>query len=163
MTLRIVSHSPEYTKSIGEEIGREVHKGSVIALCGNLGTGKTVFAKGIAAGLGVEAIVTSPTFVIINEYEGRHPFYHMDIYRLTAPAEMIGLGYEEYFYSDGVTAVEWAQKIDGLLPEEYLRVEFEFMGESDREIIFIPFGQKYVQLVERLRKWSESVPEEELA
>ena len=83
----------------------------------------------------------------------------MDIYRLTSPAEMIGLGYEEYFYSDGVTAIEWAQKIDGLLPEEYLRAEFEVMGELDREIVFIPFGQKYVQLVEKLRKWSESVSE----
>jgi tRNA threonylcarbamoyladenosine biosynthesis protein TsaE len=144
---------------MGKEIGKGIHSGSVIALCGNLGTGKTVFAKGIASGLGVEAIVTSPTFVIINEYEGRHPFYHMDIYRLTAPAEMIGLGYEEYFYSDGVTAIEWAQKIDSLLPEEYLRVEFEVMGELDREIIFIPFGQKYVQLVEKLRKRSERAPE----
>jgi tRNA threonylcarbamoyladenosine biosynthesis protein TsaE len=155
MTLRIVSHSPEYTRSIGAEIGRKSHKGSVIALCGDLGTGKTVFAKGIAVGLGVETIVTSPTFVILNEYEGKYPFYHIDTYRLNSPEEMYGLGYEEYFYGDGVIAIEWAQKIEGLLPEEYLRVEFKVIGESDREIIFIPFGQNYVQLVEGLSKWSE--------
>jgi len=155
MTLQIISHSPDRTMNLGEEIGRLAHQESIIALCGDLGTGKTVLAKGIAAGLGITAIVTSPTFVILNEYEGRYPFYHFDIYRLNAPEDMYELGYEEYFYGDGVTAIEWAQKLGDLLPEEYLRVELKVMGESDREITFIPFGQKYVQLVEGLRKWSE--------
>jgi tRNA threonylcarbamoyladenosine biosynthesis protein TsaE len=137
--------------NLGEKIGRLAHQGSVIALCGDLGTGKTVLAKGIAAGLGVTAIVTSPTFVILNEYEGRYPFYHFDIYRLNAPEDMYELGYEEYFYGDGVTAIEWAQKIGDLLPEEHLRVELRVTGESDREISFIPFGQEYVKLIEELR------------
>jgi len=155
MTLQIISHSPDRTMNLGEEIGSLAHQGSIIALCGDLGTGKTVLAKGIAVGLDITAIVTSPTFVILNEYEGGYPFYHFDIYRLNAPEEMYELGYEEYFYGDGVTAIEWAQKLGDLLPEEYLRVELKVMGESDREITFIPFGQKYVQLVEGLRKWSE--------
>ena len=149
-SLRVVSHSPEHAKNIGKEIGRRAHRGSVIALCGNLGAGKTVFAQGVAAGLGVNAPVTSPTFVIINEYEGRYPFYHVDVYRLTSSEDMRELGYEEYFYGDGVTVVEWAQKIEDLLPEEHLRVELKVIGESDREIAFMPFGQKYVELVRRL-------------
>jgi phosphoribosylanthranilate isomerase len=147
-SIRIASHSPECTSNIGKEIGRRAERGSVIALCGDLGTGKTVFAQGVAAGLGVKAMVTSPTFVIINEYEGKYPFYHIDIYRLTSSEDMRELGYEEYFYGDGVTVIEWAQEIEDLLPEEYLRVELKILGESDREIALIPFGRKYVGLVE---------------
>jgi len=146
----IMSHSPEITKDIGREIGKIVRPGSVIALCGDLGAGKTVLAQGIGDGLKVEVPITSPTFVIINEYQGRCPFYHMDTYRLASSDEMQELGYEEYFYGEGVTVIEWAQKIEELLPEEYLRVELKVMGEFDREIVFIPFGQDYVKLIERV-------------
>ncbi len=139
-SLTIISHSPEYTKNLGEKIGKDIHPGSVIALFGDLGSGKTVFAQGLAKGLGVKSIVTSPTFVIINEYEGRLPFYHIDTYRLTSPEDMHNLGYEEYFYSNGVTAIEWAQKIEDLLPEEHLRVDFKILGESEREITLTAFG-----------------------
>ena len=153
--LALVSHSPEYTKNMGREIGRKSHQGSVIALCGDLGAGKTVLAQGIAAGLGVKAIVTSPTYVIINEYEGRYRFYHIDAYRLNSSQEMRELGYEEYFYGDGVTAIEWPERIEDLLPKEHLRVELRHLrgspaSESDREIALIPFGHKYVELVEEL-------------
>ncbi len=146
-SLTLVSHSPEFTRNVGKEIGTMARPGSVIALCGDLGAGKTVFAQGVAAGLGVEDKVTSPTFIIINEYEGRYPLYHIDTYRLASPEDMRGLGYEEYFYGDGVTVIEWAQKIENLLPEEYLRVELTVMGESDRKMVLIPFGQDYVELV----------------
>ena len=146
----VISHSPEFTRNMGEAIGSQIHQGSVIALCGDLGTGKTVFAQGIAAGLEVKTSVTSPTFIIINEHEGRYPFYHIDTYRLVSSNDMRDLGYEEYFYGDGVTVIEWAQKIDDLLPEEYLRIELEVLGESDRKIVFIPFGEKYVKLIEEL-------------
>jgi phosphoribosylanthranilate isomerase len=136
-SLVIVSHSPEYTKDLGEKMGKSIQPGSVVALCGDLGSGKTVFAQGMAKGLGVESIVTSPTFVIINEYQGRCPFYHIDTYRLTSPEDMQNLGYEEYFYSDGVTVIEWAQKIEELLPEEHIRIEFKVLGVCDREITFL--------------------------
>lgn len=145
----IVSQSPEYTRKIGAEIGKKAHPGSVIALCGHLGTGKTVLAQGIASGLGIKNIVTSPTFVIINEYSGRCPFYHIDTYRLNSSEALREIGYEEYFYSDGVTVIEWAHKIEDLLPEEYLRVELKVLGECDRELVFIPFGEEYIKLVER--------------
>ena len=147
-SLTILSRSPEHTRNVGREIGQRANQGSVIALCGDLGTGKTVFAQGIAAGLGVKAIVTSPTFVIISEYAGRYPFYHVDTYRLSSSRDMQELGYEEYFYSDAVTVIEWAQRIEDLLPEEYLRVEFKVVDESSRQIILVPFGRKYVELVE---------------
>jgi tRNA threonylcarbamoyl adenosine modification protein YjeE len=150
ISLAIMSHSPEFTKDMGAEIGRNAYPGSVMALCGDLGAGKTVFAQGVAAGLGVNVPVTSPTFVIINEYEGKYPLYHIDTYRLNSAEDLWELGYEEYFYGDGVTVIEWAQKIEGLLPEEYLRVEFKITGEFDREIAFIPFGRKYLGLVEEL-------------
>lgn len=148
----IVSHSPEFTRKLGEEIGRRIHQGSVIALCGDLGTGKTVFAQGVAVGLEVKNHVTSPTFIIINEYEGKYPLYHIDTYRLFSSEDMRHLGYEEYFYGDGVTVIEWAQKIEDLLPEEYLRVELDVSGESDREIALIPFGEEFVRLVEKLEE-----------
>lgn len=150
-TYTVISHSPDSTKKIGEEIGQRIHAGSLIALCGDLGTGKTVFAQGIALGLEVETNVTSPTFIIINEHEGRYPFYHIDTYRLLSSDDMRNLGYEEYFYGDGVTVVEWAQKIEDLLPEEYLRVELEALGESHRKITLIPFGEKYVDIIEDLK------------
>jgi len=150
MSLTIMSHSPEFTKDMGAEIGRNAHPGSVMALCGDLGAGKTVFGQGVAAGLGVNVPVTSPTFVIINEYEGKYPLYHIDTYRLNSSEDLWELGYEEYFYGDGVTVIEWAQKIGDLLPEEYLRVEFKVTGELDREIVVIPYGLKYVELVRAL-------------
>ena len=136
----IISHSPEFTRDLGEKIGKIINPGSVIALCGDLGSGKTVFAQGLAKGLGIKSIVTSPTFVIINEYEGRLPFYHIDTYRLLSPEDMQNLGYEEYFYGDGVTAIEWAQRIEELLPEEYLRLDFRVLGEFEREIKITYYG-----------------------
>lgn len=144
----IISNSPEFTRKLGKDIGSRIHGGSVIALCGDLGTGKTVLSQGVAAGLDIEARVTSPTFIIINEYEGKLPLYHIDTYRLDSSVEMVNLGYEEYFYGEGVTVVEWAQKIEDLLPEEYLRVEIEVLSETERKIVFIPFGEIYVKLVE---------------
>jgi phosphoribosylanthranilate isomerase len=151
----MVSHSPDFTKELAGEIGRRLKPGSLVALCGELGSGKTVFTQGLAAGLDVEGIVTSPTFVIINEHQGRLTLYHIDTYRLNSSDDMRELGYEEYFYGDGVTAVEWAHKIEDLLPEEYLRVELEVKGESDRKLSFIPFGDDYISLVDETRKWLE--------
>jgi tRNA threonylcarbamoyladenosine biosynthesis protein TsaE len=146
-----ISKSPEITKHIAKEIGAKIDKGTVIALCGDLGAGKTAFVQGLAEGLEIKAFVTSPTFIIINQYEGRLPLYHIDTYRLMSNDEMFELGYEEFFYGDGVTAVEWAQKIEELLPEEYLRVELEYVGESERKITLVPYGQKNIDLIEEVK------------
>ena len=148
----LISHSPDETKNIGKEVGKRSLAGTVIALCGDLGSGKTTFTQGLAEGLEVKSFVTSPTFVIINQYSGKLQLYHIDTYRLRSLEDMYDLGYEEFFYGNGVTAIEWAQKIEELLPEEYLRVELTYMGESERQIILIPYGQIYIDLLEGVEK-----------
>ena len=121
------------TEKLGEKIGRHVRPGTVIALIGDLGTGKTTLTKSIARGLGVTETVTSPTFNIIREYRsGRLPLFHFDVYRIGDPDEMFELGYEEYFYGDGVCVVEWADIIEELLPEDALVIYID-RGASDEE------------------------------
>ena len=121
------------TEKIGEQIGRRATPGTVIALIGDLGTGKTTLTKSIARGLGITETVTSPTFNIIREYKnGRIPLYHFDVYRIADPEEMYELGYEEYFYGDGVCVVEWADIIEELLPEDAVVIRIG-RGASEEE------------------------------
>ncbi len=111
------SYSPEQTYAIGKEIGEKAKEGEVYSLIGDLGVGKTVLQR-VAAGLGIDEDITSPTFTLVNEYEqGRLPFYHFDVYRIEDISEIEDIGYEEYFYGHGVTLVEWANKINSLLPK----------------------------------------------
>ena len=123
------------TEKLGEAIGRAAVPGMVIALIGDLGTGKTTLTKSIARGLGVTETVTSPTFNIIREYRsGRIPLFHFDVYRIGNPDEMFELGYEEYFYGDGVCVVEWADIIEELLPEDAVIIRIDRgAGEEERE------------------------------
>lgn len=127
--------SEQETKQIGEAIGRASEPGTVVALIGDLGTGKTTLTKSIARGLGVTETVTSPTFNIIREYKsGRIPLYHFDVYRIGDPDEMFELGYEEYFYGDGICVVEWADIIEELLPEDAVIIRIERgADEEERE------------------------------
>ena len=127
--------SEKETERIGEAIGRAAEPGTVVALIGDLGTGKTTLTKAIARGLGVTETVTSPTFNIIREYKsGRIPLYHFDVYRIGDPDEMFELGYEEYFYGDGICVVEWADIIEELLPEDAVIIRIERgADEEERE------------------------------
>lgn len=118
----IESFSDEQTREIAYEIGRNAKAGDVFCLNGELGAGKTVFAKGFAKGLGISDDVTSPTFTILNEYSGRLEFYHFDIYRIDNVYEMENIGYEEYFYGSGVCLIEWADLIKELLPENVVNI-----------------------------------------
>jgi len=121
--MTIESHSAEETFALGEKMGKEARPGMVIALSGDLGAGKTVFTQGFAAGLGVRGPVTSPTFTIMQLYEdGRLPLFHFDVYRIAEPEEMDEIGYEEYFYGNGVSLVEWADLFPELLPPETVHV-----------------------------------------
>ena len=137
---------------LGEKLGALLGAGDLICLYGGLGAGKTCFAQGIARGLGVEGAVTSPTFTLINEHYGRLPFFHMDVYRLDSVAEMEDLGYEEYFYDGGVTLVEWAEKIDELLPEDRLDISIDRTGEGEdfRQVTLSPRGERFRLLVKEL-------------
>ncbi len=117
------TNSPEETFRLAEKIGECAEAGDVIALDGDLGAGKTVFAQGIASGLGIKGPVTSPTFVILQEYQGgRLPYYHFDVYRIDDPDELLEIGAEEYFYGNGVCVVEWASMIEDLLPPDAVRI-----------------------------------------
>lgn len=121
----------EETLAFGEKIGKQAFPGMVICVDGDLGTGKTVLAQGIAKGLGVAEPVVSPTFTIIQEYrDGRIPFYHFDVYRIEEPEEMYEVGFEDYFYGDGVCMIEWAELIRELLPEGYVHITIE--KQADR-------------------------------
>ena len=135
--MKVISESREETIAIGEGLAKKLKKGDVVALIGNLGSGKTVLTKGIAKGLGVKraaARVNSPSFVIIKEHKGRIPLYHFDLYRLDRASSLDQMNYEEYFYGDGVTIIEWADKILPLLPSRYIEVRLSVISENKRKI-----------------------------
>ena len=122
----IESFSPEETFALGEEIGKHAQPGDIYTLNGDLGVGKTVFTQGVAKGLGIEEPVNSPTFTIVQEYEeGRIPFYHFDVYRIGDVEEMDEIGYEDYFFGDGICFIEWAELIQEILPENCKHITIE--------------------------------------
>ena len=122
----IETRSPEETFALGEKLGREAKPGQIYTLNGDLGTGKTVFTQGFAAGLGITEPVNSPTFTILQVYEeGRMPFYHFDVYRIGDVEEMDEIGYEDYVYGEGVCLIEWAELIEEILPEKVIVVTIE--------------------------------------
>ena len=122
----IETFSPEETFALGEKIGREAKPQDVYTLVGDLGVGKTVFTQGVAAGLGITEPISSPTFTIVQVYEeGRLPFYHFDVYRIGDVEEMDEIGYEDYFYGNGVTMIEWANLIEEILPKTYREIRIE--------------------------------------
>lgn len=116
------THNEEETRKIGQQIGESAKPGQIFCLNGDLGVGKTVFTKGFALGLGITEHITSPTFTIINVYEGRLNFYHFDVYRIDDPDELYELGYEEYFFGDGVCLIEWAELVSELLPDDVINI-----------------------------------------
>lgn len=120
--MKFESFSAEETYALGKKLGEEAKPGAVFCLSGDLGVGKTVFTKGFAVGLGVTDTVNSPTFTIVQEYKGRLPFYHFDVYRIEEPEEMEEIGYEDYFYGDGACMIEWAELIEELIPADALKV-----------------------------------------
>jgi tRNA threonylcarbamoyladenosine biosynthesis protein TsaE len=130
----VVSRSPEETQAIGERLGARLVAGSVVACTGELGAGKTCFLQGLARGLGVTGDVTSPTFVLVNHYRGRLPVYHLDAYRTGSLTELVDLGLEEMLHGDGVTVIEWADKLLPLLPARTIPVHVSGLGDEPREI-----------------------------
>jgi tRNA threonylcarbamoyladenosine biosynthesis protein TsaE len=131
---RFTAATSEAMQALGARLGRAARRGDVLALYGDLGAGKTCLVQGVAAGLGVHAPVTSPTFILVAEYAGRLPLYHVDLYRTGSPEEIAALGLEELFDGDGVTVVEWAEKAEAILPARALRVRIRGVGDEPREI-----------------------------
>lgn len=142
------------TQNLGKLLGGLLQPGDVITLNGELGAGKTCMAKGIAIGLGITDHITSPTFTLINEYNGKTPLYHMDVYRLGAPDEFEDLGYEEYFYGQGVTLIEWANLVQDYLPSDRLDIFFDKIEDKDeyRVVHFVANGNRYAHIVKELKQ-----------
>ncbi len=139
--MEYLSHSPEETEHIGEMLGRRLRPGTVVAYCGGLGMGKTAFTRGLARGLGCAGRVTSPTFTIVNEYDGATPLFHFDMYRLGSSDELFDIGWEDYLTRGGVCAVEWSERVDDAMPADTLWVDIaRGTDESDR-IITITGGE----------------------
>jgi tRNA threonylcarbamoyladenosine biosynthesis protein TsaE len=133
-------------------------KGDLISLSGDLGAGKTVFAKGLADGLGIDVPVTSPTFTIIKEYEGELPLFHFDVYRLASAEELEELGADEYFYGEGVSVVEWGEKVEEIMPEERLSIRILRLVDEDlRQIEVTPHGERWKRQVDRWLHGEECV------
>jgi len=150
---KIISRNEEETKEIGYKLGKLLEEGDIVCLTGDLGAGKTTFTKSIAGGLGVKEDVTSPTFTIINEYDGRLPVYHFDVYRIMEIEEMYDIGYEEYFYGNGICIIEWASQIRELIPKEHLWIEIKLGDEiSSREFYIKGTSEHYDKIVEELVK-----------
>jgi tRNA threonylcarbamoyladenosine biosynthesis protein TsaE len=155
--LDFVSHSVAQTIRVGQRLGELLQRGDVVALRGDLGTGKTHLVKGIVLGLGSTDTVNSPSFVLINQYRagaqrGGLPIYHADLYRIERPAELQGVGLEELLDGDGVCLIEWADHAEPLLPDERLDVHLSHLSETKRVVRFAPRGRRYEELVDTLKK-----------
>ena len=135
MTGTSICGSPAQTQELGEQLGSRLGPGAVVACMGELGAGKTCFLQGLCRGLGVAGDVTSPTFVLVNEYRGRLPVHHLDAYRADSLTELVDLGIEEMLHGDGVTVIEWADKVRPLLPVHAITVTITGLGDEPRRIV----------------------------
>ncbi len=153
MNAEFFSSSPEATFEYGRTLGGLLQTGDVIALRGDLGAGKTCFVQGVSMGAGVRdrSQITSPTFTLIQEYQGRLPIYHFDVYRLNREEDLYELGFEEYFYGAGITLIEWAERISSLLPDEHLAVYLHIEPDLTRRICLTAVGEHYETLLRELR------------
>jgi tRNA threonylcarbamoyladenosine biosynthesis protein TsaE len=171
-TLDVISHSSAQTQRLGMRLGELVHGGELLLLEGQLGTGKTTFTQGLAQGMGITEVISSPTFTLLKEYAGqpgaaarseqgqvvlsqrqvRPALYHFDLYRLDNPEEILDLGFEEYFFSDGVCVVEWADKANLLWPTEHLRLGMKMLSETKRGLLFTATGARYCELLQQFQK-----------
>lgn len=141
--MQFVSHSTQETEQFGEEVAKSLRGGDVLAFTGSLGMGKTAFTRGLARGLGCRGRVTSPTFTIVNEYDGKTPLFHFDMYRLGSSDELFDIGWDDYLARNGVCAVEWSEQAAGALPEDAILVDIaRGEGENDR-IITITGGETH--------------------
>lgn len=146
--IHLESNSAKETIEIGKSLGRHLLPGSVICLTGELGAGKTCFIKGMAEGLGVKGKdVSSPTFIIIREYKGRIPLYHIDLYRIGVLCDIRDIGMEEIIYGNGVTAIEWAERISDVLPDDRIEIKLEWIDEKSRAMEITAFGLNHSKML----------------
>ena len=152
MNLTYITKNPKETKKVGSCLAKLLKSGDIILFFGEMGAGKTCLTQGIAESLDTIETVNSPSFTIINEYHGKIPIYHFDLFRLNSYYEIMDLGYEEYFYGNGITIVEWAEKIETSLPFEFSKIILTFIDSKKRKIEFCPKGERFYRMVKELRK-----------
>jgi tRNA threonylcarbamoyladenosine biosynthesis protein TsaE len=170
-TLDSISHSVEQTQRLGMRLGELLEGGELILLEGQLGTGKTTFTQGLALGLDITANINSPTFTLLKEYPGQPrpgrggeparvgpALYHFDLYRLDDPAEIFDLGFDDYFYGNGVCIVEWAERADLYWPADHLRIRLKMLSETKRGLLFIATGTHYCELLRQFQKITYVTP-----
>ena len=157
----VVSRSPAYTRKLGIRLGRLLQGGEIVGLIGELGTGKTCLVRGLTEGLDVsyKAWIRSPTFTLVNEYHGRLPIYHIDLYRVASADELDDVNLREYLYSDGVSVIEWFDYFPAAEVDEHLEIRLAHGAGNLRKLTFVPHGARYVKLIELLRPQIESVQE----
>jgi len=148
----IVCRSAAQTRALGKKLGRMVRGGEIVGLTGDLGSGKTCFVRGVAegAGVGKEAWIRSPTFTLINEYDGRVPVYHVDLYRIGGAQELEELNLREYLYGDGVSLIEWFERMPPGEVDEWLGIHFEHGGENERSVTIEAHGGRYGEFLQGL-------------
>lgn len=152
-TLELESHSPAETKRLARRLARLLQPGDVILLEGPFGAGKTVFVQGLAGGLGIKDQVSSPSFILVNEYHNHTTVYHADLYRISGVEEAVALGLEEYVSGRGIFVVEWPERVAEVWPAERLWITFIVAGKRERKMIFQARGDRYVGMVQRLARF----------
>jgi len=151
-TLDFISHSEAQTCRLGMRLGELLAKGDIIALQGELGSGKTRWVQGVGQGLQVDQRVTSPTFTLVNEYPGRLILYHIDLYRIDHTAEALAFGLEDYLYGDGVCLIEWAERVSEVLPPDRLWITFNYLDDTKRRITMQAVGDRYQRLLKDFQR-----------
>lgn len=152
MKLEIISKNPNITEKIGLIIGELLKPKDIVCLIGDLGAGKTTLTKAIAKGLEVDEYITSPTFTLVNEYDGRVHVNHFDVYRISDVDEILDIGFDEYIYSDSVSIIEWGNLIEEILPENVINIEIKRNSEIDsRDIVLYGEGNRVTEIIETLR------------
>lgn len=154
--MKITVNNLKDTEMVGKIIGRNLTNGTVLCLDGDLGAGKTTLTQFIAKEFGINEYLTSPTFTIIKEYEGKLPFYHMDVYRIESEEDMYDLGYDEYIYSEGVTIIEWSHKIKNILPKNRINIEIQRVGDNQRILHITGSGITYDNIIKELKNYENT-------
>ena len=149
--MNFITNTVEETIELGKKIGRSLKPGDIVCIDGDLGSGKTHLTKGIALGLGIDDHITSPTFNIVNEYEGRIKLYHFDVYRVNDPDEIAAIGFDEYIFSDAASVIEWSDYIKELIPDDHIQINIANESETRRNINIQFFGKRYDNIKEALQ------------
>jgi len=147
----LISQNPSETHRFGASIGRLAMPGDIFLLVGKLGAGKTCLTQGIARGLGIEEYIPSPSYVLIREFHGRLPLYHVDLYRLDLPQEIADLGLDDYLYGKGICVIEWAEKGSSLIPPEHMLIRIDYLGDTERSFQLEAYGRHYMEMLDKFK------------